>query len=147
MQCKNYSHRTAETDDVKVLPLRQLMCRRYLSDRPRLVNQHAQTRHTTLSNIRFIRKFRIISVRRSLAHGKGSGCSYMSEREKLSVTIQIHGALILLSDLASMGGAVCLRETRVIAFSVVHGTAGADRTYERLSRESRFSKFPLFNSE
>ena len=41
----------------------QFMCYRNVSDRSRLANQHAQTRHTLLSSAFSIRQFRIISFR------------------------------------------------------------------------------------
>ena len=46
--------------DISGLDLFLLMCRRDLSDRPRLASQHAQTKHATLSTVSFIRQVRII---------------------------------------------------------------------------------------
>ena len=50
---------------------RELTRRRNLSDRLRLANEHAQTRHITLSVAVSIRQFRIISFRWTVTHWMG----------------------------------------------------------------------------
>ena len=49
----------------------KLSCPRDLSDRPQLANQHAHTRHTTVSNTTFIRQFRILSFPWNFTHRQG----------------------------------------------------------------------------
>ena len=53
-----------------------LTCRRDLTDRPRLSNQKAQTRHTTLSTASSTRQFRIISFRCTLSPKGQAHCSW-----------------------------------------------------------------------
>ena len=69
-----------------ILP-RQLQCRREMSDRPRLANQHAQMRHITLSIAISFRQFRIMS---DLSVGESSpglaDRTRLRERQKKTTT-------------------------------------------------------------
>ena len=65
---------SASVHDLILYALKQLTCRPDLSDAPRSANQHAETRHTTISTARFIRltvPIHFLAVKCRLPKGPG----------------------------------------------------------------------------
>lgn len=91
--------------------MRQSKCRRYLSDKQCLANQHVQTRHFTLPTFSFIRQFGILSLRWILSSPRGSGWSCMSGK-KIRKIFYTHGRhSTFVGSYVSVGGALCLLVT------------------------------------
>ena len=110
----------------------ELICRRDLDDKLRLANQHAQTKHTTLSIAMSTRQIRISSFWRTLAHRVGQvdrarlvgeknvpntwSPSTCTTRERENRSKHVVVVATLLSDLTSAGEAFIMPATLLTVF-------------------------------